>query len=236
MLTHFSFFSALFPTYLLPYLSFPLRIDPLRFQIGCRKRRLNLALVFCVYFGLWYISIDWWMRAFVALGLVFFHTKPRDWLGEKSPKWPVLCRVKRKTTTPSIKPPFDFHRLSCMALANLRYINALNSNNNNNNNNNACRPKDPIKTAFAITSKWCRGYNAIPGWAGTRKVEPIWILLKQETLGGSGISRRTMQVCTSLQMTTPSPHRSVFFTGRIARTAAQPTASKHWRQTTQIMC
>ena len=33
-------------TYLLPYLSYSLRIDPLLFQAGCRKRRLNLALVF----------------------------------------------------------------------------------------------------------------------------------------------------------------------------------------------
>jgi len=31
-------FSSLFLTYLLPYLSFPLRIDPLHFQVGCRKR------------------------------------------------------------------------------------------------------------------------------------------------------------------------------------------------------
>jgi len=38
--------SGCFLTYLLPYLSFPLRIDPLRFQVGCCKRRLNLALVF----------------------------------------------------------------------------------------------------------------------------------------------------------------------------------------------
>jgi len=30
---------------LFPYLSFPLRIDPLRFQAGCRKTRLNMALV-----------------------------------------------------------------------------------------------------------------------------------------------------------------------------------------------
>ena len=28
----------------------------------------------------------------------------------------------------------------------------------------------------------------LPGWAGTRKVKPIWILLKQETVSGSGIS------------------------------------------------
>jgi len=28
----------------------------------------------------------------------------------------------------------------------------------------------------------------LPRWAGTRKVKPIWILLKQETVSGSGIS------------------------------------------------
>jgi len=28
----------------------------------------------------------------------------------------------------------------------------------------------------------------LPGWAGTRNVKPIWILLKQETVSGSGIS------------------------------------------------
>ena len=36
-------FSSLFP-YL--SLSVPLRIDPLHFQVGCHKKRLNLALVF----------------------------------------------------------------------------------------------------------------------------------------------------------------------------------------------
>ena len=39
-------FPHFFLTYLFPYLSFPLRIDPLRFQAGCCKRRLNVALVF----------------------------------------------------------------------------------------------------------------------------------------------------------------------------------------------
>ena len=28
----------------------------------------------------------------------------------------------------------------------------------------------------------------LPGWAGTREAKPIWILLKQETVSGSGIS------------------------------------------------
>jgi len=38
----------------------------------------------------------------------------------------------------------------------------------------------------------------LPGWAGTRKVKTIWILLKQETVSG-GHQLGHMQVCTSLQ-------------------------------------
>jgi len=48
----YSFFFTFFLSYLLPYLSFPLKIDPLHFQAACRKRRLNLGLVFCIYFVL----------------------------------------------------------------------------------------------------------------------------------------------------------------------------------------
>ena len=69
----------------------------------------------------------------------------------------------------------------------------------------------------------------LPGWAGTRKVKPIWILLKQETVSGSGIS---WAICKSAhrsrQLTTPAPHHSVFYRPD-ALPAAQPTASKHWR-------
>jgi len=36
-------------------------------------------------------------------------------------------------------------------------------------------------------------------WAGTKKVSPIWIILKQETVSGSGISWTTMHICNSLQ-------------------------------------
>ena len=39
-------------TYLLLYLFTSLRTGPFRFQAGGRKRRRNLALVFCVYFVL----------------------------------------------------------------------------------------------------------------------------------------------------------------------------------------
>ena len=55
----------------------------------------------------------------------------------------------------------------------------------------------------------------LPGSAGTRKVKAIWILLKQETVSGSGIS---WAICKSApcsrQTTTPAPHHSVF-TGRM---------------------
>jgi len=71
----------------------------------------------------------------------------------------------------------------------------------------------------------------LPGWAGTRKVQPIWILPKQETVSGSGIS---LPICKSAprsrQITMPAPHHSSFFYRPDALPAAQPTASKHWRQ------
>ena len=68
-----------------------------------------------------------------------------------------------------------------------------------------------------------------PRWAGTRKVKPIWILLKQEIVSGSGMR---WAICNSAprsrQITTPAPHHSVFYKPD-ALPAAQPTASKHWR-------
>ena len=57
----------------------------------------------------------------------------------------------------------------------------------------------------------------LPGWAGTRKEKPVWILLKQETVSGSGIS---WAICKSAprsrQITTPAPPPPLsFFTGRM---------------------
>ena len=72
-------------------------------------------------------------------------------------------------------------------------------------------------------------FTGLPGWPGTRKVKPIWILLKQQTVSGSGIS---WAVCKSAplsrEITTPAPYHSVFYRPD-ALPAAQPTASKHWR-------
>ena len=54
-------------------------------------------------------------------------------------------------------------------------------------------------------------FPRLPGWASTRKVKPIWILLKQQTVSGSGIS---WAICKSAprfrQITTPAPHYSSF--------------------------
>ena len=84
-------------------------------------------------------------------------------------------------------------------------------------------PKQNTHTHTSLTAL-CPG---IPGWARTRKVKTIWILLKQETMSGSGIS---WAICKSAprsrQITMPAPHRSVFY--RLdALPAAQPTVSKH---------
>jgi len=63
----------------------------------------------------------------------------------------------------------------------------------------------------------------LPGWAGTRKVKPIWHQLGH------------MQVCTSLQTdnhtSTPPGHHSVFYRPD-ALPAAQSTASQHFKAQT----
>ena len=60
-----------------------------------------------------------------------------------------------------------------------------------------------------------------------QKGKKNWILLKQETVSGSGIS---WAICKSApryrQITTPAPHHSVFYRPD-ALPAAKPTASKH---------
>ena len=52
-------------------------------------------------------------------------------------------------------------------------------------------------------------YPQLPRWAGTGKVKPIRILLKQETVSGSGISWATCKSASrSRQITMPVPHHS----------------------------
>jgi len=55
-------------------------------------------------------------------------------------------------------------------------------------------------------------FLGLPGWASTREVKQILILLKQETVGGSGIS---WAICKSAphsrEITVPAPHHSSFY-------------------------
>ena len=70
-------------------------------------------------------------------------------------------------------------------------------------------------------------FPGVPRWAGTRKVKPIWILLKRDSewqwhqLGH-------VQVSTSLQTDNHTSTPPLFYRPD-ALPAAQPTASKHWR-------
>ena len=70
----------------------------------------------------------------------------------------------------------------------------------------------------------------LPGWAGSRKVKPVWILLKQETVSGSGIS---WVICKSApgswQIPMPALHHSGFYRPD-AFPATEPAVSKHWMQ------
>ena len=49
-------------------------------------------------------------------------------------------------------------------------------------------PADATTTHCLYYSHLTASFPGLPGWAGTRKVKPIWILLEQETESGSGIS------------------------------------------------
>ena len=70
-------------------------------------------------------------------------------------------------------------------------------------------------------------FPGVPRSAGTRKAKPIWILLEQETVSGSGISWAICKSASrSRQITMPVPHHSIFYRPD-ALPAAQPTVSKH---------
>ena len=78
-------------------------------------------------------------------------------------------------------------------------------------------------------------FPGLPRWAGTRKAIPIWILLKQEMVSGSGISWAICKSAPSSRLiTVPAPHHSGFYRPD-ALPAAQPTASKHWRHLPVIL-
>ena len=75
--------------------------------------------------------------------------------------------------------------------------------------------KHTVVTGMQTSNKQSHKHTALfpglPEWAGTRKVKSTWILLKQETVSGSGIR---WAICKSAPrsrlITTPALHYSVF--------------------------
>jgi len=104
--------------YILPTFS---RIDPFRFQVGGRRSRVP-GITWSPYatkpgfsfFGLFYVVVYFVTDAcLLSLCLFeFFSTKPRDWIGRTSPKWPILCRVHAKNLN-SINQSIN---LNCVAV------------------------------------------------------------------------------------------------------------------------
>jgi len=74
-------------------------------------------------------------------------------------------------------------------------------------------------------------FPGLPGWAGTRKVKPMWILLKQETVSGSGIS---WAICKSAPRTHPH-HRASFITFLHLQRSMASSLSNH-RSPSKLAC
>ena len=76
----------------------------------------------------------------------------------------------------------------------------------------ACNSHACISIMHRHTHPFNGLYLGLRKWVGTRKVKLIWILLKQETVSGSGIS---WVICKSAphfrQIITPASHHSVFY-------------------------
>jgi len=67
-------------------------------------------------------------------------------------------------------------------------------------------------------------FSGTTAWAGTRKVKPIWILLKQDKVSGSGISWAISKSASrSSQITMPVPHHLSFLRARCP--SCRPTNS-----------
>jgi len=85
-----------------------------------------------------------------------------------------------------------------------------------------------LKSLTHIHTRLTALFPGLPRWAGTRKVKPIWILVKQEIVSGTGI---IWAICKSAscsgQIAMSAPHHSSFYRPD-ALPAAQPTASNHW--------
>jgi len=91
------------------------------FCYACMFDLIVLDLIFicnglvCIFLYFFCVSLDHFRFVIcnlVLLGLVFLSTKPRDWLGRTSPKWPISCEVGRKILHSSAKYTAAYYSLS----------------------------------------------------------------------------------------------------------------------------
>ena len=73
------------------YLSFPLIIYPLRSQAGYHKRRLNLALVLCVFLCCSIFILIGECMLFVVSGFFVFPYQAKRLAWGNVFEWPILC-------------------------------------------------------------------------------------------------------------------------------------------------
>ena len=90
---------------------------------------------------------------------------------------------------------------------------------------NACRHWTAfISATYALLQSLSNSYThththltalfpGLPRWAGTRKVKPVWILLMQETVSGSGISWAVCKSASRSRQITRQEPTTQFFTG-----------------------
>jgi len=133
----------------------------------------------------------------------------RDFLMFQNQDCPMSVWTKTHLVEPQAVGINRWQSITCGQNNHVMCINCINRNTH------------PFSDPFSRTTRVSR----------YQKVKPIWILLKQERVSGSGIS---WAICKSAprsrQITTPAPHHSVFYRPD-ALPASQPTPSKHWRQT-----
>jgi len=74
-----------------------------------------------------------------------------------------------------------------------------------------CGPLSKTRHKTHIQSFYCSSgiCPGLPGWAGARKVKPIWIYWARDSEWQWHLLGH-MQVCTSSQTTTPTSHHSLF--------------------------
>ena len=75
-----------------------------------------------------------------------------------------------------------------------------------------CCLQSPITHTHTHIHAFNGPFPGLSGSAGTRKVKPIWILPKQETVSGCGISQAVCKSAPcSRQKTMPAPHHLDFY-------------------------